>query len=79
VVSIAKHAQHLGLDLEDLISEGNLGLMRAVNTYDPAKGRFTTYATWWIRQAIYRALDNTARTIRLPSYLLTQLARLSRI
>src|SRR5712691_8517235 len=79
VVDIAKQYQHLGLDLEDLISEGNCGLMRAVETFNPAKGRLTTYATWWIKQHIRRALDNTGRLIRLPSYQHARLAHLARI
>jgi RNA polymerase primary sigma factor len=66
VVSIAKRYTGLGLDLGDLIGAGNLGLLRAACDYNPRRGRFSTYATWWIRQAIWRSLDGQARTIRLP-------------
>ena len=67
VISIAKRYLHQGMDLEDLVQEGNLGLLQAVRKFDPSRGnKFSTYATWWIRQAITRALSNKARTIRLP-------------
>jgi RNA polymerase primary sigma factor len=70
VVSIARRYQGQGLDLQDLIAEGNLGLLRAAEGFDASrKTRFTTYAAYWIRQSIKRGLLNTAKTIRLPSYM----------
>ena len=79
VVKIARDYASYGLPLLDLISEGNIGLMKAVERFDPKKGgKLSTYAAWWIKQAIKRALANQSKTIRLPAHMVDKIARLRR-
>jgi len=80
VVNIAKHYTGKGLSLQDLIEEGNLGLLRAVEGFDPSMGtRFSTYASYWIKQSIKRALVNTAKPIRIPAYMVELLCKWRRV
>lgn len=80
VVKIARDYSNYGLPLLDLISEGNIGLMKAVDRFDPTKGgKLSTYGSWWIKQSIKRALANQSKTIRLPVHLVDKIARLRRI
>ncbi len=80
VVKIAHDYARYGLPLLDLISEGNIGLMKAVERFDPKKGgKLSTYAAWWIKQGIKRALANQSKTIRLPAHLVDKIAKLRRV
>ena len=80
VINIAKRYSHFGVPLLDLIEEGNIGLMKAVTKYNPKKGfRFSTYAAWWIRQHITRAIANQGKTVRIPVYMTEILSKFKRI
>src|SRR6202034_772487 len=80
VVKIARDYEGIGLPLLDLISEGNIGLMKAVERFDPAKGgKLSTYGSWWIKQSIKRALANQSKTIRLPVHLVDKISRMRRV
>jgi RNA polymerase primary sigma factor len=79
VVSVAKKYRGMGLPFEDLIQEGNIGLMKAVGKYEPDRGfRFSTYATWWIRQAVQRAVADKGRTIRVPVHMGEKIRKMAR-
>lgn len=80
VVNIARHYVNRGIDFMDLVEEGNLGLMHALDKFEPEKGfRFSTYATWWIRQNVERAIMNHSRTIRLPVYVVREINAIRRM
>lgn len=80
VINIAKQYSHYGVPLLDLIEEGNLGLMKAVSKFDPKLGyRFSTYATWWIKQHVTRALADQGKTVRIPVYMVETLARFRKV
>jgi RNA polymerase primary sigma factor len=80
VVTIAQDYANCGLPLLDVVSEGNIGLMKAVDRFDPSKGaKLSTYAAWWIRQSIKRALSNQSKTIRLPVHLGDKISKMRRV
>ena len=80
VVSVAKKYRGMGLPFEDLIQEGNIGLMKAIDKYDPDRGfRFSTYATWWIRQGVQRAVADKGRTIRVPVHMGEKVRKMARV
>ena len=78
VIKIAHDFEHLGIPFLDIINEGNYGLMRAIERYNPAKARFSTYAVWWIRRTIMNAISDKSRTIRLPKNVIAVLLRIKR-
>ncbi|MBU9888481.1 MAG: RNA polymerase sigma factor RpoD/SigA [Candidatus Omnitrophica bacterium] len=80
VIALSKRYAHMGLSFSDLVAEGNIGLMRAVEKFDPARGyRFSTYASWWIKQAVMRSLSNQGKTIRIPVYMYDIIAKWRRV
>lgn len=79
VIKIAREYEDYGLPLLDLVNEGNIGLMRAVERFDPDRGaKLSTYAAWWIKQSIKRALSNQSKSIRLPIHIVQELARMKK-
>jgi len=80
VINIARRYSHMGLPILDLIEEGNLGLMKAVEKFDPARGyRFSTYGSWWVKQYITRAIANQSKTIRVPVYMMETISRWKKV